>query len=298
MEVKRKDLLQYENKRFFSKKLWVCIIIFFVINSIFLGYRYKETKDDIIYKEIVNEYKGESTTEKNQQIIDNAIYYNNIIESYLEVTDEYARGKINDDVFEKYISDYNYAKHHINALERLSDHAKTFLKSDSKTFYFYDVAWDKLLDKHIDWSFLFMTIILFVPYFYIDYDTKIFAINNSYYKYKKILHFRLKYAICVIILLQVVWFAMELGIVNIFSSLPDAFSSACSLQGFTSVHSIISLLSLFVIKMIIFIIADILAIVVLYFISAKLRNKILATILMIFYLPLSWYVCMELLTKL
>ena len=70
MKVKTNKLLQLEYKRFFTNKLWICIAIFLLVNSIIWGYKYKEREEDIIYNEMVEEYRGKATAEKIQQIID------------------------------------------------------------------------------------------------------------------------------------------------------------------------------------------------------------------------------------
>lgn len=295
MKVKTNKLLQLEYKRFFTNKLWICIAIFLLVNSTIWGYKYKEHEEDTIYNEMVEEYRGKATPEKIKQITERTEYYKQVINIYLEVTDDYARGKISDEQFENYIEDYKYAKYHIKALERLSTHAKRFSKVNSETYFFYDVSWIKLFQNHIEWPFIFLVVILFVPYFYLDYDSGIYNVNASYYRYRSVLHFRLKFSVFILMFLQTVWFLTEIGIILSLSSLPDFASSACSLQNFTEVSPAVSLLLLYIEKIALIFISDVLAIFILYFLSMKIRNKIQAAIIMIIYLPAAQYLCMELL---
>ncbi len=180
-------------------------------------------------------------------------------------------------------------------MERLANHAQRFSKSDSETFFLYDVSWSKLFENHIEFPFVFLVIILFVPYFYKDYDSGFYDVSASYYRYKSVLRFRLKYSILILLVLQAVWFFTEMVIVLSLSSLPDLSSSACSLQNYMEVSSATSLLLLYIEKIGLISLANVLAIFILYFLSIKIKNKIQAAIIMIIYLPAAQYVCMELL---
>ncbi len=69
MKIKTNNLLQLEYKRFFTNKLWICIAIFLLVNSIIWGYKYKEHEEDIIYNEMVEEYRGKATAKKINKLL-------------------------------------------------------------------------------------------------------------------------------------------------------------------------------------------------------------------------------------
>lgn len=295
MSVHHRELLRYEYKRFFTWKLWIWIGICFLINIAFFVCKYRESEQDWLYQEVVEQYRGISTKEKISDIYEKTNYYSEVLGNHAAVSEEYARGKISDEKFQQFISDYKYAQHSINGWLKVQENACRFEEQGEKTYFLYDVAWEKLFSRDAEWIFVFLMLSLFVPYFYLDQDSDIHTIGESYFRYRKVKRCRLYFAMAIVTILKVLWILSEWIVILSVSSLPDAGAAVCSIAVCREVRATISLVEFYWFRNLLILIKSVLDLFFLCFLSNKMKNKMQTTVILLIYLLVTNFWCIELL---
>lgn len=248
MQMEPKEIFKYEYKRCFFKKMQLWMLFCFLIGIALFWFEYRESQEDILYKDIVGQYQGPVTQEKMEEIKEKTAHYEQVLAREAEVLDDYARNKISDEEFNVFIEDCRHAKKYRNSWLRLQENVLRFEVQDKETYFFYDTAWGKLFANKIGWPFLFLFISLLVPYFYLDLDSKQQEIIQSYCGYPQLRRYRLGFAAVSIVLLQILWAAAELAVVLFVSSLPGKEMTVCSLAVCQKTVDSVSLLQFFVLK--------------------------------------------------
>lgn len=290
MSIQCKEIRQYEYKRFFSKGLWCWIAICCVITIALLGYRYKENEQDTVYKEIVEQYHGIVTQEKINDIYEKTMYYSQVLNNHVLITEDYARGNISDEEFQQFMNDYKYAKRTIEGWKKICLKAEQFENQTCKTYFFYDVAWEKLFQNDIQIVSIFLISSVFIPYFYYDKESNMCCIAESYSNYQEIKKYRLHIAITWILILQILWMLVEAFMVCCMSSIPDATATVCSLETCKEVSESFSLMKFYILKNLTLLVKRVIDIFLLCFASEKLENKMQTTIIGLVYLVITnWY---------
>lgn len=295
MEIEPKEIFKYEYKRCFFRKMQLWMVFCFLISGALFWFEYRESNQDVLYKDIVEPYRGLATQEKIDEIKEKTAYYQQVLAIHQETSDLYARDKISDEEFDAFIKDYRHAKKYVDSWLKLCDNALRFEAQESQTYFFYDVAWGKLFANKIGWPFLFLFITLLVPYFYLDIDSKQQEIIQSYCGYPKLRQYRLRFAAISVVLLQILWAATELTVILLVSSLPDKGMSACSLSVCSQISSSVSLLQFFVLKNLLLLLKRAVDSGVLYCLSGRIKNKMVATVLLLIYLLITDMYYLELL---
>lgn len=287
MSAHHKEIIKYEYKRFFSWRLWIWIGACCVLNMLLWGFKYNESEQELIFKEIVEQYRGISTKEKICDIYEKTEYFSWVLDQHLVVAEDYARGDISDEEFQHFMDDYKYARKTINGWLKLYENANRFEKQANTTYFFYDVAWEKLFRNDMGCIFIFLSITLWIPYFYLDRDSALRPIEESYFNYKKIKRYRLCYAMLLGVVLQMVWTILELGIVLSMSTIPDASATVCSISVCKEVSGTISIIQFYVLKNLAFLLKRIIDVGFVYFISEKFKSKMQTTVFTLVYLAIT-----------
>lgn len=280
----RKLICKYENKRMFSRKTWCWIVICCLMNTILWTFKYKETEQDIIYREVVSQYTGIATKEKIEEIYEKTEYYLQCLEQHVYITEEYAKGDVSEEEFRHFMEDYKYAKKYINGWLRLQEKATGFEIQDEETYFFYDAGWSRLLKNDVQIVFVFLFITLLIPYFCQDKDSKLSSIYESYLDYVRIKKIRVYYAIILFGVLQVIWIIVEIITVLIMTSIPNITSPVCSLEICNGVKETISLIHFYVFKCLLSLMKCGVDVWVTHLMSEKLKSKMLTTIIILIYL--------------
>lgn len=283
----RKLVCKYEYKRLFSPKLWCWIAICCLVNIVLWGFKYKETEQDTIYREVVNEYTGIATKEKIKEIFEKTEYYSQVLEQHVFITEEYAKGNISEEEFQHFMDDYKYAKKYINGWLRLQENAARFEVQDKDTWFFYDVGWNRLFENDVQIIFVFLFITLLIPYFYQDKDSNLCFIYESYFDYAKIKKLRVYYAIILFAVLQVIWIVVEIVTVLFMTSIPDMASSVCSLEIYAGVKDSISVIHFYTFKAVLLFLKRVVDVLFTYLMAEKLKSKMMATIIILIYLMIT-----------
>lgn len=295
MPMAPKEIFKYEYKRCFFRKMRLWMVLCFLISCVFFWFEYREGEADILYKDIVGQYRGVATQEKIEEIQEKTAHYQQVLAREAEVLDDYARDKISDGEFNVFIEDCRHAKKYMNSWLRLQENALRFENQEGETYFFYDTAWGKLFANKIGWPFLFLFITLLVPYFYLDIDSGQQEIIQSYCGYPQLRGYRLRFAAVSIVLLQMLWAALELFVVLLASSLPDRGMSACSLAVCQNIGDSVSLLQFFVLKNLMLLLKRGVDVCVLHFLSGRVKNKMAATALLLIWLLITDMYYLELL---
>lgn len=289
----RDKTLFFEYKRLFSNRIWVVIALCFAISLVFWSYRYKDLEEDLIYKEVVEQYRGNATDEKREDISYKMEYYTRIINEHFTISEKYAKDEISTAEYKEIIADYNYAKANWKGWEKLWENTNRYTQQKNSADYLYEVSWEKLLDNDLQWAFTFLMIILLIPYFYLDRETGFYAMGESFWKYKYQKKNRLCFALVIILLLQVLWIASEHAVVIFQSSIPDPNAAACSLKMLTQIKSGISLGQVYLVKNLLLLLKRCLDVVLLFFAAEKVRGKMLTTVIGLLYLLATNYYYMD-----
>lgn len=298
MSICYKEIRQYEYKRFFSKGVWCWIAICCVITTVLLGYRYKENEQDLVYKEVVEQYHGIATQEKIRDIYEKTMYYSQVLNDHVLVTENYARGNMSDEEFQQFMDDYKYAKRTIEGWEKLCLKAEQFENQTCRTYFFYDVAWEKLFQNDIQIVLIFLISSLFIPYFYYDKESNVCCIAESFFNYQEIKKYRLRMAIVWILMLQILWMLVEICMVCYMSSIPDATATVCSIATCKDVAESFSVMKFYILKNLTLFIKRVIDILLLYFVAEKIESKMQTTIIGFAYLAITNWYYMELLKML
>lgn len=284
METCYKQRLFYECKRFFKKWVWLWIAICFVLNIVIGIHTYQESEQDMIYKELVNQYQGSAEQEKVSEIYDRTEYYSRILDEHAEISEKYAKNKVSDEDYAQLIADYKYAKNHMDAWLRLQENAHRYEKQEYVPHFLYDVSWTKLFENRMQWVFTFLMITLLIPYFFLDRDSNFYQLGESYYGYKKQETYRICLALAVIVLLQVLWNISELLVLLSQSSLPNSNAPACSLEILRQINPKVSLGVFYGIWNITLFIKRICDVMIAFFLSLKCKNQMATTVMILVYL--------------
>lgn len=279
-----KQRLFYECKRFFTKWVWIWITICFLLNIVIEIHTYQESEQDIIYKEVVNQYVGISEQEKIIEIYDRTEYYSQVLDDHAEISEKYAKNEVSDEDYAQFIADYKYAKNHLDAWIKLQENAHRYEQQEHVSHFLYDVSWTKLFENKIQWLFTFLMIMLLMPYFFLDKDSNFDRIGESYYRYKKQERYRFCLAATLITLLQVLWNISELLVLLSQSSLPNPTAPACSLEIMEQVNPEVSLLIFYVIWNMAFLVKRLWDVVITFFVALKCKNQMVTTVIMLVYL--------------
>lgn len=224
-----KIMRRFEYKRFFHRKIWICIVFCFLLQLIFMGIKYKESPEDVIYQEVLESYRGLATVEKIEEIIEKTTYYERTLAEYEWMVEQYARNEITDAQFFSYMEEYKYAKQTIGGWQRLNEHAHRFLAGDGTYCFFYDVSWKKLFAQDSQWLYTILLVLLLLPYYYRDRDVRCDEMAHSYCGFYQIEKYRLRYGVCVAVIIQIVFVCIELFMALAMSRLPDYMATAKSL---------------------------------------------------------------------
>lgn len=287
MSAQYKLVCKYEYKRMFSRKIWCWIVICFLVNIVLWGFKYKETEQDAIYREIVNEYTGIATKEKIDEIYQKTEYYAKVLEQHVFIAEEYAKGNVSEEEFQHFMNDYKYAKKYINGWLKLQDNAARFEIQNKNTWFFYDVGWNKLFENDVQIIFVFLFITLLIPYFYQDKDSNLCLVYESYFDYAKIKKLRVYYTIMLFGVLQVIWIVAEIGTVLFMTSIPDMASSVCSLEICTGVKDAISVIHFYAFRNLLLLLKRIIDVLFVYLMAEKLKSKMMTTIIILIYLMIT-----------
>lgn len=295
MSVRCREMFRYEYKRLFSRKLWLWIGICFLLNLAGLICKYRENEDDFLYREIVEQYRGVSTEEKISDIYEKTAHYILVLENHAAVAEEYARGNVSDKEFQQFIADYKYAERSIDSWVKVQEKAGRFAEQGKTTYFFYDTAWEKLFENNADWIFLFLLMTLLVPYFYLDRDSDLYGIAKSYANYQRMEQYRLYGAVAVVLFFRITGILSELLVILSVSSLPDALSTVCSLEKCRNVGASVTLLQFYIVRNLLLLLKSVVDVFLLKFMSEKIRNKMQTTIILLIYLAVTNFYCIELL---
>lgn len=284
MPMEPKAIFKYEYKRCFSWKMQLWLLLCFLIGVALFWFEYRENQEDILYKDIVEQYQGSVTREKIDEVKEKTAHYQQVLAREMEVLDDYARDKISDEEFHVFIEDCRHAKKYRNSWLRLQENVLRFEVQDKETYFFYDTAWGKLFVNKIDWPFLLLFSSLLVPYFYLDLDSGQQEIIQSYCGYPQLRRYRLRFAAVSVVLLQILWEAAELVVALFASSLPEGGMSACSLAVCQEIGDSVSLFQFLALKNITLLLKRGVDVGVLYLLSGKIKNKMVVTVLLLIYL--------------
>lgn len=229
---------RFEYKRFFHRKIWICIVFCFLLQLIFMGIKYKESPEDVVYQEVLESYCGLATVEKIEEITEKTIYYEQTLAEYKWMVEQYARNEITDAQFFSYMEEYKYAKQTICGWQRLNEHAHRFLAGDGTYYFFYDVSWEKLFAQDSQWLYTILLVLLLLPYYYRDRDVRCYEMTHSYCGFYQVEKYRLCYGVCVAVIIQIVCVCIELFMALTMSRLPDYMATAKSLFVGTSISEV------------------------------------------------------------
>lgn len=287
MKQKYKLFWYFEWKRLFPVSAWVCIFLLSLAFYFLSWKNYKATEEELCYREVVQEYRGIVTPEKIAEIMERADYYQMVLDTHYQTAEDYARGRVSDEEFKKFMEDYYYAKEYISGWDKLKEHALRYQEQKQKTYFLYDIAWEKLFKNKLNILFIFLMILCFVPYFYKDMDVNWKSISETYIGYKKIKRKRLLLAIFLVLILQILWIAGEAGILLAVDGIPDSFASACSLLAGESMGENLSLQGLYILKIAVTLAKRVVDILFLKLFSDRVDNKMLAAAIWLVYLMVS-----------
>lgn len=284
MKQEYKLFWYYEWKRLFSVSTWVCILLLSAVFFFFSWKSYEETEEARCYREVVQEYRGVVTVEKIEEIVEKAEHYQMVLDTHYQTAEDYARGKVSDEEFEKFMGDYYYAKEHITGWNRLKEHALRYQEQGQKTYFLYDIVWEKFFQNKLNMLFVFLMILCFVSYFYKDVDVGWKSIGETYSNYGKVKRWRLFFAILVTIVLQIIWMAGELGVLFAVQGIPDSYASACSIMAGAGMSDTISLQELYIVKTIVTLVKRVVDIFLLKLLADRVDNKMLTAAVWLVYL--------------
>lgn len=257
------------------------------------GYLYKDSEQNLLYQDVVKLYEGNSNSEIIEDIYLKTEYYVQILNEHAMISEKYARNEISDAEYEQVISDYKYAKVYINGWEKLWENAKRYEQQKKLAYFFYEVSWEKLFHNDIQWIFTFLMVILLLPYFYMDRITKFCVIGESCYNYKKQEKCRLYFAIFIMLILQILWIAVELLTVLSQSSIPYPNAAACSLKIFAEIRPTISLAQIYILQNLLLLLKRCLDVVLIFLCAKKLKSQMVTTVFSLIYLLSTNYFYIE-----
>ena len=290
MQMNHREIFKYEYKRCFFWKMQLWVLLCFCISAAFFWYEYRESEEDVLYKDIVGLYQGASSQQKIDEIKEKTAHYAQALIDHDAIANLYARNGMSDEEFEQFMEDYRHAKKYMNSWERLESNALRFEEQSSSTYFFYDTAWNKLFSNQIGVPFLLLLIPLLIPYFYLDADSGFESMGESYCNYRQIKKYRLRFALIFLLLLQVIWMAKEFVVILFTSSLPHADMSACSLSVCSEISGSVSLLLFYILRNIILLLKRILDTFLIYFLADRIKGKMQTTVIILIYLlATDWY---------
>ena len=290
MQMNHREIFKYEYKRCFFRKMQLWMVICFCISAAFFWYEYRESAEDVLYKDIVGLYQGASSQQIIDEIKEKTAHCAQALIDHDAIADLYARNGMSDEEFELFMEDYRHAKKYMNSWKRLEENALRFEEQSSLTYFFYDTAWNKLFSNQIGVPFLLLLISLLIPYFYLDADSGFEPMGQSYCNYRQIKKYRLRFALVSLLLLQTIWMAEEFVVILLTSSLPHADMSACSLSVCSEISSSISLLFFYILRNFILLLKRILDTILIYFLADRIKGKMQTTVILLIYLLVTdWY---------
>lgn len=291
MKARKKTLCGLECKRIFSIKVILWMVVCLGVNLFLWMTTYRETKQDQIYYEVLEIYRGKSNAEKCGEIFERTAYYKRILDEHALNSDAYAKNKIGEDEYQILLQDYKFGKRTISGWERLQANAERFENMTEETYFLYDVAWEKVFQKDAEWVFNLLLITLLIPFFYMDRDAEYHSILQSFCHYKRLKQYRLFLAIATVLLLQLIWMITE-GLVSLsMTDFPDSGATLRSLPSFAETQTSFTLSQFLMIMIGLKLLKRVLDVYILSLLSHKIQSKIQTTVLAVCYLLASdWYI--------
>ena len=275
-----------EVKRIFTKKMFILIVSCFILSIVMWIIEYRESEKDFLYREVVQQYVGISNQEKINDIKNKVTYYSKILDEHTLIAEQYAKGEIREEEFQKFITDYKDAKIYLKSYQMIRENAIRFEKQKKTSYFLYDIKWKKIFENDVQWIFIFMMLSLTIPYLYMDRETKYYSMGKTYSKYSKIEWYRVLFVSCIITALQIVWLGTELCIIILRGSISNIDFTACSLEKFKELPENITLGTCLLMREIFMILKRSMDVFAVYFLSRKV-NYITTAIVMLVYLLIS-----------
>ncbi len=182
-------LLGYElNKLLLNRKMWIAVLLLFVVKILLLLYTpgdgtYSQINKSI-YRRYMEQYQGELTAEKAEQIEAENTRLNETLALESEMKEKYFAGEIDADTYDAYQTELYDAQAKQPTFEKVYEKYQYFLaQGDSfpaSPQFFYDLDWDKYLKgMFIDIPLLLALLVVIAPAFAMEFSSGAFQILLS-----------------------------------------------------------------------------------------------------------------------
>jgi hypothetical protein len=161
-----------------SPSILFAVIILFVVNiyTSSLYYNATETYTDTAYENYMNLLEGPLNDEKKDYIMNERDYINTTISKKADMDDAVSSGEISMDEYIDYLTEYNYAKGHEDALSIVESQEKYLERISSEKnitgCFLYDTGWNAFFTKSANLYFLASLILLFANCFSRERNSK------------------------------------------------------------------------------------------------------------------------------
>ena len=292
MNKRRYILFQYECKKCFTHLAIFLIILLIPIRIAAAYFEFRESNEDKLYKEVVTDYEGGAEQAVIAEIKERYEQYTKLLSDFPNIQIQYAEGKLDKESFQEQQEEYKYISTYLNAWTHLHDNALRYEVSSKQAHsFFYETAWEKLLSaRQIDYVYVFMFLILLIPYFFLEETTGMYAIINRLSGYadvrrNKILLGSLATSVCILL-----YEMIDIIAAGLLSDLPAIDVFVYNLPEYSGMTAEILLAAILFLRLACKIIENIILVIVLQIFQRLIKNKILvmSAILLLGILGNSW----------
>lgn len=173
------SLVGYENHKLLIASRMIAVVIAALCLRCVISYNGNIPPDDSferIYRSYMTELEGEITDEKREYIAKESEFISKTLAMQDTMYADYAGGRIDYPTYSAYLSDYNYAISHNEAIKVVSDHAKYIDKCKAETgidaWFVYDSGWLRLFGTDADILLLAAVVVLLAGIFADEYSSR------------------------------------------------------------------------------------------------------------------------------
>lgn len=211
--MRRGLLYQYECGKLFGNQVNLILILLFLAIKIVLAAVTFASPGDDIYRDYMQQLEGGYTTEKEQKLLHEQQWCDQILQQQPQMQENYLKGDLSKEDYEEYQQQYLIARQKAEILPQVmerndylrarTEQKETLLKErdvaqgqekslineqlkgyEQPAEFLYDTGWNRLTARgELDLPLDLLLMLLFIPYFVRDYESKTAAlIDTSYNK--------------------------------------------------------------------------------------------------------------------
>lgn len=249
------SLVGYEVRKVFSDRLTPIVLVALLAAAIFTAtytYAPKKSYSLTVYREYTDRLSGEQTDEKRRFIEDEYNRINAVVESYGDTRAAYLRGEIDNEDYNSFLKEYNYARDRVDIIKTLRAHSEYLdgLAEDGIVgCYMYDIDWLRVANAGTN-PFLIIILIFVASGIFADeyrQEGLINIIRTTKKGRKSLFAAKIVFSAIAVLILSLTITALENFLILKNLELPDASFPLASLEIFGPSAPDVSIAGYFVI---------------------------------------------------